>query len=510
MMKHIKSFGQSFLINRVIGGMVVITIITSVLSQLYTLSIGKAFWLDEWFLLYNIKFRTYAGLFSNLDYIQQIPRVYLALLKYCAETFNYSYYSLRAIPTLVQGANIYLICFFVSKILFREGGYKRYLFITLFISYHSSLFYFSQFKQYSMEMFITILCFLSFNYFSKPNKLRRSLGITWILTGILFITGPLLSYSFPIVAAPVILFLSLAIILQEIDFKTRLRYSLLISAFVIGLSLSWFTDLRFVLFDKSQYGNFSENIMNYSSLTGWENALHSFIWLLTSIFFFDRSYPLIGMILLYLLKALTFTLVSCGIVVEVRRLFFNKRLLAWLRTLSMNNSPSSGTYFLGILMATLTLFAIKILPVGAHRLTYYCVLPLAYFFVIGLAEVLNYKTKFNISLIPCALFIGLFPALRSSLNEFKNENLNFDQRIYNNVGEAIKLARMENLPIVVRKNTFYPESIMEEQEILIIKAHHLYKPRDSLKVVQLNDSSNNLHPFKKEILLHKFSFDAIE
>lgn len=490
--------------------MVVLTIAISVISQFFTLSIGKAFWLDEWFLLYNVKFRSYSGLFANLDYIQQIPRVYLAILKYCAELFNYSYISLRAIPTLAQVANIFLVCFFVSSTLFANRRYGRYLFILLFLSYHSTLFYFSQFKQYSMEMFITILCFLSFNYLSKARKQHRFLDTGFISTGILFVAGPLLSYSFPIVATPVILFLILAIILQKIDIKTRLRYGLLVGVFIIGLSLSWFTDLRFVLFDKSQYGNFSEDIMNYSSPAGWINALHSVGWLLTSIFFFGQSYPLIVMILLYLLKALTFGLVTYGIVVEVRRLFFHKSLLAWLRTLTMNNSPSSGIYFLGVLMTTLALFAVKVLPVGTHRLTYYCVLPLAYFFVTGLIKVLNHRTKLNLALIPCALFIGIFPALRSDLNEFKNENLNFDQRIYNNVGEALKLARVEHLPIVVKKNTFYPESIMEGQEILMIKAHHLYKPKDSLKVVELKDSYNNLRCFKRVILLNKYSFGIIE
>ena len=49
----------------------------------------KPFWVDEWFIIYNLKTKNAAALFGQLEFMQQFPRVYLVLLKSFTSFFNY-------------------------------------------------------------------------------------------------------------------------------------------------------------------------------------------------------------------------------------------------------------------------------------------------------------------------------------------------------------------------------------------------------------------------------------
>jgi len=120
-----------------------LVILFAIFSQLYSLIQIKAFWLDEWFILYNIKYKTYSELFGNLFYIQQFPRIYLILIKALAEIFNYNYFILRLVPTLMQIINIILIAFLIRKIVFPNNKYKGFLFILFFLSFQITWFYFT-------------------------------------------------------------------------------------------------------------------------------------------------------------------------------------------------------------------------------------------------------------------------------------------------------------------------------------------------------------------------------
>ncbi|RYE36951.1 MAG: hypothetical protein EOP48_29210, partial [Sphingobacteriales bacterium] len=82
-------------------GSTIVLVVFAIASQLYTLSVYKAFWLDEWFILDSLKFKSYAQIFGELFHIQQFPRTYLVIIKWLAEITNYNYYALRFFPTLM-------------------------------------------------------------------------------------------------------------------------------------------------------------------------------------------------------------------------------------------------------------------------------------------------------------------------------------------------------------------------------------------------------------------------
>src|ERR1043165_4610043 len=66
----------------------------------------RPFWNDEWRLTYNIKFKSFEGLWGRLSLLQQCPRVYLSVLKKIAAFFDYSYTSLRLPPLIISCASI--------------------------------------------------------------------------------------------------------------------------------------------------------------------------------------------------------------------------------------------------------------------------------------------------------------------------------------------------------------------------------------------------------------------
>ena len=263
-----------------------LVILFSVFCQVRSLVQIKGFWLDEWFVLYNIKFKSYVDLFGNLFAMQQFPRVYLSIIKYIAETFNYNYFALRFFPFSIQLVNMFLVYFVISRIVFPLNKAKSFLFVLFFLSFHTTLFYFSQIKQYTMDIFLVFLSVWYFYYFSKNYSSVRI--NSFFYTGFLFfiLAGSFFSYTFPIVVAPVILVLFITFISEIQNRKVSTKAWLPITVFIASIVLNYFTDLQFVLHDKGQYQNFDQFVMNYSSLSLIWKRLYNIAWLFTSIFFF--------------------------------------------------------------------------------------------------------------------------------------------------------------------------------------------------------------------------------
>src|ERR1043166_2402331 len=53
------------------------------------------FWIDEWLLIDNLKFKSPGQLWYHLERTQQFPRVYLEIIKAFSAACDYSYTSLR-------------------------------------------------------------------------------------------------------------------------------------------------------------------------------------------------------------------------------------------------------------------------------------------------------------------------------------------------------------------------------------------------------------------------------
>ena len=463
---------------------IVLLILFSIFSQIYSLIQLKAFWLDEWFILYNIKYKTYSKLFGNLFYIQQFPRVYLVIIKVLADISNYNYYILRLLPSTIQIVNIFFIAFLVRKIIFPNNENKGLLFILFFLSFQITIFYFTQLKQYTMEMFFSLLAIYYFHYLSKYyNRISiRSGSYILFLVGVFI--GSFFSYTFPIVITPLLFSLFITLIYNFTYKKIDIKAFIPIIVFLISLIINYFTDLQYVLNNKEQYSNLDEYIMSYDSTVLLISGLYNIIRLFAYNFIFSpQNYHISFAIILYLIKITIIFLTLVGLIVKTKEQIVKMKTnkFNYLKSLRFRENPSIAVYFLLLFILTLVLYFLKILPIGQARINYFSFLFTTYFLITGLFSIINRFKRIKYLMITIVLFAIMFQNIRGNLREFKNKNLLFDQEIYENVGNAIIRAQKNKLPIIVFNNEFYPSSIMKKQEELLIKSHHLNKPQTDIK-----------------------------
>ena len=490
-------------------------IVFSITCQVYSLINIKGFWLDEWFILYNIKFRNYSGLFDNLYYIQQFPRVYLSLLKLLIEIFNYNYFAIRVIPFSIQVINIGLVYFLISKIVFPGNKVKALLIVLFFLSFHTTLFYFSQLKQYTMDIFFALMSAWYFYYLSQYYQKISARSFGYIAMLFFIFIGSFFSYTFPIVITPVMLGLFITSLRELYNKKLTIKPVLPVVIFIFSLVLNYYTDLQFVLSDKGQYHNFDIFIMNYNGIYLIIKSFFNIAWLFTSIFFFDKYYNSYFLYLLYFIKVVVLIFSLLGfIIILYKEVIKLKTERPWFfQSLSFTKAPGMQVYFLLLFFLTLFLYLLRLLPVGTFRLNYFCCIYISYFLITGIFYIIKRFNNLKYVLLPVVIFAAAFPALASDICELKNTNLNFDQKVYDNVGKAIKTAKINTSPIFVSYNEFYPMSIMQGQENLIIKSHHAYKPKDSIPVFvfkkgELNNLLDSLHP-GEYILLTKYNYQTL-
>ena len=507
---------SKFLKIKYLGFGVILLIIFSIGSQIYSIINQKGFWLDEWFILYNLKFKSYPELFNNLFYSQQFPRVYLSMVKFITELFNYNYFAIRIIPFLFQVINILLVYFFISKIVFPSNKLKALLFVLFFLAFHTTFFYFSQLKAYTADMFFNLMSIWYFYFLSKNYK-KLSITSNGYLSMLFFIlSGLFFSYTFPIVFTPILIFLFFTAMLEIRNRKISMKPILPIGVFIVGLVLSYFTDLRFVLSDKGQYDNFNMYTVNYTGIAQFIKSLSNILWLFTSMFFFDKAFNNYLLFLLYFIKIVILISALTGFILllykYVKKLVIEK--WSYFKSFNFIDPKHIDIYFLLLFFITVTLYFFGMLPLGTHRINYFCFVFATYFLIQGVFFIIKRFDKSRYFLLPLILIAGFFSAIQGNINELKNSNLNFDQLIYDNVGNAIIVARTNSFPIVVPYDEFYPASIMEGQENLMIKAHHEYKPKDSIHVIVLKKEElpniQNYIASKKYIFLTKFNFQVIE
>lgn len=143
-------------------------------SNIFSAVHHKSFWLDEIFVLYNLKFSSLESLFGPF-YGAPFPRAYLAIIQQFATVFNFSFVSLRLIPLSIQCLNVVLFALVFRK--FAPAESRRYLGLIslIFLCNDTTVWCFSQVKQYSMELLCALIAMLQCYYLfiSPPQKTHR-------------------------------------------------------------------------------------------------------------------------------------------------------------------------------------------------------------------------------------------------------------------------------------------------------------------------------------------------
>lgn len=154
--------------------------------------VERSIWLDEAFLALNFRDKSLVEmLFLPLEYSQVAPIGFLASVKFATLFFEPNDLSLRLAPFVFGCLTILMALGLCSK-LFRRNS-SRLVFL-LFICFSPSLIYYSQeLKQYSAEVFATMLCLFLINHWADNRKIRD--GVIGGIVVFLAIPGPFLLIS---------------------------------------------------------------------------------------------------------------------------------------------------------------------------------------------------------------------------------------------------------------------------------------------------------------------------
>lgn len=144
----------------------IIAIFSCIFVQYISYLKEKTFWLDEWFVIYNLKFKTFAQIVSkNLDFQQQMPTGIWIFYKIFGGLFEYSYLSLRILPFMAQLIAIFILVKYVFKKIGINNLFDQLLYIVAYLACDTTVFYFMQVKQYSFESLGIVLGLYQFGLF---------------------------------------------------------------------------------------------------------------------------------------------------------------------------------------------------------------------------------------------------------------------------------------------------------------------------------------------------------
>lgn len=430
----------------------------------------QPFWLDEWFIIQNLKFRTTEALWGPLEYMQQFPRLYLQTLKIITETFNYSYSSLRFPSFAVHAAGL-LLCIYLGKRLFKESVTAVFTFILIYISFKTSLDYFVQVKQYTMEMLLGLVAMWQMMSIQKILSRQRLSMLHWILLYTSMAVVTFFSYTYPILAASMLYVIVMRRVIKKEDAVQdwyNPHVPLLIILSVASVALFCIYDVMYVMHDSGMQDYWKDYIMK----DGFSMTL-----------FFGNIYKL-------------FAHLGAGTLFEI--IFGILGIAGWISGLynfrshvkSKEPREMAAAFSTVVVAAMIVLFAAGKLPLGAHRLNAFATPMLALLsinFLLWVQENAKMKTAVTV-LLSILLLAQAGNVFSSVIDKMTNDETKKKRAIYNNVTACIKDAQEQRLPIFVHRNIAYPSDIHAEVTgDWVLETFPAYDVRSGLQVIAVND-----------------------
>lgn len=138
---------------------------------------GRSLWLDEAMLALNIVNRDFAGLLKPLDYDQGAPLGFLLLEKLTISLLRNGELTLR-LPSVIAGCLSLIIFYLLLRRFLSPAGLLPAL--ALFAFSERLIYYTSELKQYSFDVFVALTLLIIFLYFSPKQEQDATTGRDWI------------------------------------------------------------------------------------------------------------------------------------------------------------------------------------------------------------------------------------------------------------------------------------------------------------------------------------------
>lgn len=424
--------------------------VIALVSLLFLIVIGgimvaveiRPFWVDEWFIIYNLKTRAAGDMFAKLEFMQQFPRTYLVSLKRFTAFFNYSYLSLRLPSYLVSLCSMVLV-WKVMKRIFEPSVYTRYLLTLVLISSFTFLKYYVEMKQYPMDILMSVVALWQLLELLEIDKIQTGFARRYAVLCLSFAVVPFFSYTYLLAIAPVysVLFLQAISIIRsttDMGVKSNTLIKQLVPL-IIGLAsiATFYTiDVRQLATDDVMYDrwNFIMLDNNHKVLSFFMSAYSLFAQVGTGDLF-ENVFGVLGVVSFI-----------AGVVYVIK---------GWLRK-EQSLQMQLRLYSLLVVCVALVLFLLKKLPLGTPRLNVFTVPSISLLIIYGINSLPVKWSKVQIA-IASLLYLGLAGnVFVTYINYFSSEEYSKQQKIYTNTTIAIKRAQSSCMPIFVLPGIAYP------------------------------------------------------
>ena len=445
----------------------------------------QPFWVDEWFIISSLKTKSIRELFGQLNFMQQFPRVYLALIKSFSSFFNYSYFSLRFPSFMVSVATIVLSYRVMNKI-YDRSQIARYLFVLILVSSFTFTEYFVEMKQYPMDILMSVVALWQLIELVRVGRGEEIKTARYVLLCTSFLIVPFFSYTYPIAIVPayVVVFLqSLAILrnggLSGNNKRIIARQWAPLLLGIIGIFGFYAVDARHLASDAIMYERWSFLLVNSD---------HKFLSFLSSIYsLFSQTGN--GIIFENLFGVLGICGLLFGISATIKsRLKINE----WAHEIYLR------VYSCLLLLLTLVLFLCKKLPLGTPRLNAFTTPSIAILVIYVLQlMLLSNRPQWQKMILPLLLYAGVAGNVFTHYTGyFTTAEYKRQAATYVATENAIRLAQDMKIPILITQGVAYPyaqaaaDAGAPDPAVWVLKTFPAYDIHMGLPVYAISDTAS--------------------
>lgn len=445
----------------------------------------RPFWIDEWRIIYNLKYKDANGLWGPLDYMQQFPRVYISIIKSITAHFHYSYTSLRA-PSFAVGVALMVLAYRLMQRIYPTGSLHRYLFVMVYVSGCTFTNYFVQIKQYSMDLFLCLAAvwqMLEILQLSGPQRINTRNYLTLCMS---FLIVPYFSYTYPLSIAPayaVLFFQSVRYWRQPLPATQKAKtlvlqwLPLLLCAF--SITVFYIIDVAQLMAD-GDMRKFWGHLMMKNGFK-WQS-------------FFVNFYMLFAEVGSGMLFWLLF-----GILGIASFLYGCYDALRWLSRKTYTQAQLVRLYSVVTLVMVIVLYSVGKYPLGEPRLNAFTIPSICILLIYGLDQLSAYAASRKIALaISALLFAGVTGNIYTTFfAAYEQPKYGEIIATYKNASAAIAIAQQKNMPILVTPDVAYPydhtPNLPYEEDVpgdWILKTLPAYDINQCIPVYSIVDTSN--------------------
>ena len=474
------------LIPKVIAATLAVMVMHGIITTSFIIT---PFWIDEWRVIYNLKFKNASELWGQLYYLQQFPRLYLSVVKVFTEAFDYSYTALR-IPSLVVGTLAMLLAWRLMRRIYLKDDWLQYLLVIVVVSSPAFTRYFVQIKQYTMDIMLSLVALWQVLELLRVAREGGGSGGRYLLLCVSLVVAPFFSYTYPICILPA--YVVVAIICfqrrDKLGFPQLVSLWLPLVLLTISVAVFYFVDVAQLLADQGMQTYWQYNLPDALDASGILLNLFAAFQLPGTGYVFAMLFGLLG---------------TAGFVIGFVQSFNTvKKGSATIRDMVV-------VYSVAVVLTAFLLFLLDKLPLGESRLNAFLIVFETILVINLLKTISDQRWGRGVALVVgLLLYAGVTGNIYTTLvHVYFNPDRDKTLDVYHTTANAINLAREQDLPIIVTPGVAYPYEDDQNYPFdtkvpgdWVLKTHPAYKVRDRIIVYpiwnigQLSAAMDSLPP----------------